>query len=100
LTSLVRRPWQTTFSLWCVIPVSRSARGPVSVTAMIYCSQRCEEKGLEFRYTDASGSVHALTILELHDTVSSTVLSRKGDRVTITLNKASEFPWYELAKKK
>lgn len=62
--------------------------------------QRCEEKELDFRYTDPSGGVNALTILELHDKVSSCSLQRKGDRVTITLHKASEFPWYELAKKK
>ena len=53
-----------------------------------------------FKYRNASGKRFVFGVPELNDTISTATFKRKGDRVTLSLKKQSEFSWYDLAKKK
>lgn len=54
---------------------------------------------VDFRY-NLEGKTYAWSVPELHDSVTAVTMSRRGDRVTLSLAKASEVSWYELAKRK
>ena len=79
---------------------------PTATSPLLSCrsallAQNWAKQSIDFRYTDSSGQSHGLTITELHNAISGASVSKRADRVTLTLIKEGDNPlsWYELARK-